>query len=357
MSTINTVIQIQNQENGILFPLNLRRTTDSNGFATSEITVGAAEEAVSSDYTTPRHIALRLMSGDDVQVGTTMGGPYPFRLSGNDDYMILRLNLEAKREITTITCGADTAGSLDGDYVELRELGDTKVWPWFNMARKAVGTLTLSGNAVDAETVILGATTYTFKTVLTPAANEVLIGATASDSIDNLITAINAGAGSGTLYGTGTVANASATAATGSGDTMVVTAIAAGIAGNSIASTETMTNGSWGPATLTGGTASSTAPTVTTERLIQVDITEGATAAQVATALAAALDADSAYASAVASGNDVVVTDLHIGTRSPADDGTTGWAAPVETQAGAASHVVYLKSAGTSQVVVAVAPN
>ena len=117
----------------------------------------------------------------------------------------------------------------------------------------ATGILTFTGNANDTGTVTLGATTYVFQTVLVDAANNVLIGATASDSIDNLIAAITAGAGAGTLYGTGTVANADATAAAGAGDTMDATALTQGVAGNSVDSTQVLTNATWGATDLAGG--------------------------------------------------------------------------------------------------------
>lgn len=122
-----------------------------------------------------------------------------------------------------------------------------------NLAIAATGTLTLTGNAVAAETVTIGTRTYTWVAAAGATADEVEIGADASASLDNLIAAINGAAGAGTIYGTGTVAHAQVSAATGAGDTMVATARTAGVAGNSIATTETMTNGSWGAATLTGG--------------------------------------------------------------------------------------------------------
>jgi hypothetical protein len=117
----------------------------------------------------------------------------------------------------------------------------------------ATGTLTLTANAGNTETVTIGTKTYTFQTVLTNVDGNVLIGATASDSLDNLIAAINLGAGSGTLYAAATTANGFVSAAAGVGDTMVVTAIKSGSFGNTIASTETLANGSWGAATLAGG--------------------------------------------------------------------------------------------------------
>jgi len=117
---------------------------------------------------------------------------------------------------------------------------------------EAIGVLTLTGNAVADETVTIGTTVYTWKA--TPsAAYQVKMGATASDSIDNLIAAINADAGAGILYGTGTAAHPDVSAQVGTGDTMNVSALVIGSAGNSIATTETMTAGSFGSATLTDG--------------------------------------------------------------------------------------------------------
>ena len=117
----------------------------------------------------------------------------------------------------------------------------------------ATGTLTLTGNALNAETVTIDTKVYTFQTVLTDVDGNVLIGATASDSLDNLIAAITLGAGSGTLYAASMTLHPTATAAAGAGDTMDASANAQGTAGNTIATTETLTNGSWGGATLSGG--------------------------------------------------------------------------------------------------------
>lgn len=117
----------------------------------------------------------------------------------------------------------------------------------------ATGILTFTGQPTNAQTVTLGASVYTFNTVL-GAAGSVLIGADEDESLENLVAAINGDAGEGTLYGTGTVTNVSATAAIGpTVAQLTATAITAGTAGNAVASTETVTNGSWTAATLTGG--------------------------------------------------------------------------------------------------------
>ncbi len=120
----------------------------------------------------------------------------------------------------------------------------------------ATGTLTLTGNVSNGDQVTTGTKTYTFQTVLTNVDGNVLIGGSASDSIDNLIAAITLGAGSGTLYAAATTANGFLTTVAGAGDTMVATALVAGTAGNTIATTDPVDSGgvmSWGAVTLTGG--------------------------------------------------------------------------------------------------------
>lgn len=117
----------------------------------------------------------------------------------------------------------------------------------------ATGTLTGTTIAVN-DTVTIGSRVYTFESPVV-VAYDVLVGATDSDSLDNLIAAITAGAGVGTAYGTGTLVHPTVTAVAGAGDTMDATALTAGTAGNSIATTATLTAGTWGAATLTGGAA------------------------------------------------------------------------------------------------------
>lgn len=120
-------------------------------------------------------------------------------------------------------------------------------------AISAVGTLTISAiTAANTQTVTINGQVYTLQTSLVDAPNNVLIGADVTAMALNLSRAINAGAGAGTLYGTGTVANTGVTATSALG-VLTVTAITAGSAGNSIATTETLTNSAWGAATLAGG--------------------------------------------------------------------------------------------------------
>lgn len=118
---------------------------------------------------------------------------------------------------------------------------------------KAAGVLTLTGMPLNTETVTIGGKVYTFQAVLTNVDGNVLIGASASESLDNLIAAINLDAGAGTLYAAATTLHPTVAASAGVGDTMVATAKDSGSAGNAIATLETLTNGVWGGGTLAGG--------------------------------------------------------------------------------------------------------
>jgi len=120
-------------------------------------------------------------------------------------------------------------------------------------------TLTYTALPTNNDTITVGQKTgpltavYTWKTTLTGAAFEVLIGATVAASLANLAAAIIAGAGSGTLYGTGTTANISVSAAPLGNVALVATALTPGSAGNSIACSSTDPAGTWGGTTLAGG--------------------------------------------------------------------------------------------------------
>lgn len=117
----------------------------------------------------------------------------------------------------------------------------------------AVGTLTFTANPLNTETITLGTTTYTFQTVLVDTANNVLIGADADASLNNLRAAINLEAGVSTLYGNGTVANVEASASDLPGDQLLATAKAPGTGANTDPTTSTVTGGTWSAATLLGG--------------------------------------------------------------------------------------------------------
>lgn len=118
----------------------------------------------------------------------------------------------------------------------------------------AVGTLTLTGQPANTNTVVIDGKTYTFLAELVDADGNVHISHTdASGSIDNLIAAITRGAGAGTAYADSMTVHPSVTAVAGAGDTMIATAHVKGTSGNSIATTETLGDGAWGAVTLENG--------------------------------------------------------------------------------------------------------
>lgn len=156
-----------------------------------------------------------------------------------------------------------------------------------DLADLAVATLTLSGNAVAAETVTIGAVTYTWRAAPTTVANEVKVGADASTSLDNLKAAVNADpAGSGTLYGSLTVVHPTVGAGAKTATTLKLFAKTGGTGGNSLASTETMTNGAFGGSTFAGGAAAGATPnplvyTPQDEEPFTVTMTDGTNSASI----------------------------------------------------------------------------
>lgn len=129
------------------------------------------------------------------------------------------------------------------------------------------GTGTLTGTTIaDGDTVTIDGVTYTFEDTLTDSPYFVHVGASDSDSLDNLINAINAvgGGTEGTDYGTGNDPHPTVTAAAGAGDTMVVTEIETNAA--TIATTASLTAGDWAAATLEGGIVNSGASGVLVEQ-------------------------------------------------------------------------------------------
>lgn len=171
------------------------------------------------------------------------------RIGGTQENVSLP-DAEGNMEVTATLGNTGDVLSIDTETSSVSVTGS---------GEQAQSTLTLSGNAVADETVTIGTTVYTWKATVSTTAYQVKIGATKEDSLDNLAAAINAGAGSGTVYGSFTTAHPSVEAVHSEGSaTMPVYGAAVGTSYNTIATTETMTNGSWGAATLTGGVNAST---------------------------------------------------------------------------------------------------
>lgn len=118
-------------------------------------------------------------------------------------------------------------------------------------------TITTTGVFSDDETITIGSVTYTMKAALSDpeVANEVLIGASAAVSLDNLKSAINGTGTAGTDYSAVTPVHPQVTATTNADSTQVVEVRDRNVTNASIATTETCANASWGAATIASGVA------------------------------------------------------------------------------------------------------
>ena len=121
----------------------------------------------------------------------------------------------------------------------------------------ATTTGTTSGTFADGETITIDNITYTMRTALTNGGNtpyEVLIGAAATNSLDNLKVAVNAGTGAGTVYGVGTIVHPTVKITTKTASTVLLVAKQSGTGANAIATTDTAANYSTTGATFAAGT-------------------------------------------------------------------------------------------------------
>lgn len=200
-----------------------------------------------SGLTHPYHADGFVDSGDPVVVGTLAGIALTSAAADTDS---IDVAMEGVWElpVTGTTATVDSAVAV-GDKLYFQ-----------NASTTASGTITSDATAPsNGDTVTIGSTVYTFRTELTtvPAAvpYEVLIGVSAAAALDNLKAAINADAGAGSTYGTGTVAHTTVEATTNTNTTQLVVARTAGADGNAIATTETSSHLSWGATSLAGGSS------------------------------------------------------------------------------------------------------
>lgn len=247
--------------------------SDSNTYhnSTSDLWIGAQQNGMSSaavsdavaDFTLDE-FRLTVGTGRYSANFTPPSAAFPRSESGDPDFADVQLLLgfnqtpildESSNDLPVETGSAvalDVSEDAQGKYAVVNDptpRDTTYIAADFIFA---TGELTLTGNPSDTETVTLGSTTYEFVDTLS-AANDVLIGEDADESLQNLAAAINGGSGEGTIYGTGTVANTAAAAEWLGSNQLRATAAAQGAAGNSVATTETLADGSWTDSTLTGG--------------------------------------------------------------------------------------------------------
>jgi hypothetical protein len=165
----------------------------------------------------------------------------------------------ATLELRAGAVGVNPASYPNDSVLEQRVLYVEKRLPTVS-GTAASGTLTSDAtNVSDGDTVTIGNVTYTFKTALGTAANQVLIGANAAGSLTNLSQAISGSGGTaGTTYtaNTAPIPHPDVTIGTVTATTIPLTAKSIN-QGNTVATTETSAHLSFGAATLTGGVQSS----------------------------------------------------------------------------------------------------
>lgn len=261
-------------------------TLAGNAVAAETVTIGSTVYTWVSALTEAKAAGVLTLTGvgvegETVTIGTTV---YTWRAAPTVAYDV-DIGVDAATCVTNLVAavtydgGAGTnEGTLYGtgtvahaDVTAADGTGDT-----VDVTALVIGT---AGNAIaTTETMTNGSFgAATLENGANAVAYEVLVGGSASASIDNLIAAINGAAGEGTTYATDTVAHATVQAAAGAGDTMDAWARAMGADGNSIASTETMTQGSWGAATLASGTGTGLVPLTNVGTLGRIDYTLGGT--------------------------------------------------------------------------------
>lgn len=105
-------------------------------------------------------------------------------------------------------------------------------WNLTARVKAAVTSSPYGSNFSSGNNITLAGIRYTFDIVLdNSTANNLLIGATLADSLNNFVAAVNAGSGSGTLYSTPTLPHPLVTAST-TGTTVTITYRKAGPVGN-----------------------------------------------------------------------------------------------------------------------------
>jgi len=168
------------------------------------------------------------------------------------------------------------AGTIAGFTINSHNAGTLQLVDGLGTGTAASGTLTSSGAMVpathavtvftsdataftDGETVTLDTIVYTFKITLTGLPYEILIGADAAASLDNMKSAVNGTSGAGTTYGVATPAHPKVVITTNTDTANTLRARIPGVTYNTMVTTETCAHASFADTTLGGGTGASDA--------------------------------------------------------------------------------------------------
>ncbi len=334
MSTIQKQSTLVHADSGLAAASVIQRSSVESAFASSSISVTTTPESITApgdnplgDVVVPRDVFLKLTLGDDVLVSVDAGTNYPLSLSGEGDCMTLSMD---SRTTSAITCVADVAGSLGGKYFIIHDLAGP-VWVWFDTGAGVAATDTVTyGAPSNGDTLVVNGTTFT----------KAAAGSPTEFSTIGELTALIEGLANISSGDNGTV--------------ITITADTVGLAGNAYTLSKTGSALTLSGATFSGGIGAGVEPTPTTERLLPVTITVGATANAVADAVAAALDADASFICANPAAATLSIVDAGQGSRTTITAGTSGFTSP--SASSSTPPVIYVKSLSSSQMVVAVAP-
>ncbi len=155
------------------------------------------------------------------------------KIEGQKAVNVLRV-ASAGEDGETITIGADVYELTTFDDLRVTA-GSIPVDLHGGSTVKSQGTITQSvGDVSNNDTVTIDGKVYTFQTTLTNVDGHVLIADTASHTLDNLVAAINKGAGAGTNYALATSKHTTVSAAKGTSATVIITALKGGTDGDAI---------------------------------------------------------------------------------------------------------------------------
>ncbi len=207
-----------------------------------------------------------------VEDGSGIAGANSFSSIAYITNYLTERNRQAENSWSTLAVAVQQAHAIAAtDYLESRyreSFGGKKEFTSLTLA-KAV--LTFAANPIAASAVVIGSQTYTFVAALS-SANDVLIGANASESINNLIQAVSANPDTlGITVGAGTVAHPDASSRAFEDDALIAEARLDGTQGNLIATTTTVVGAVWSSVTLIGGTDTGRPQPLSFPRLNLVD--------------------------------------------------------------------------------------
>lgn len=228
---------------------NLGSRSGVTNFATAKKPVTSGVTVTDGDF-------VKLASGRFTNVG--LAGVKLFgTVNGGDTENLVSLSYRNQALGNAGGTVAVLAEHAEGQRYELDvngSLASDAEGSYYNLLNTAQALLTSTGTApANNDTVTIGGQVYTFKTTLTGAAFEVLIGASAAAALDNLKEAVNDVGTEGTNYGTGTTANAYVTATTNTNTTQLFEAKDATVSGSGIAVSESSAQLSFDNTTLLGG--------------------------------------------------------------------------------------------------------